>query len=148
MKARQIMTSNPECCTPETGLREVALMFIEHDCGAVPVMDGEGSRRPVGIITDRDIACRAIAAGKNALELKAEDCMSSPCVTVSAEVSLDDCCEAMEKHKVRRLLVVDEAGECCGIISQGDIAVRGKEKKAAQLVKEVSQPASTPAAAP
>ena len=148
MKAKAIMTMNPACCTPETGLQEVAMMFIEHDCGAVPVVENQGSKRPVGIITDRDIACRAIAAGQNALELTAKDCMSSPCVTVSADASLDDCCEAMEKHKVRRLLVVDEVGECCGIISQGDIAVRGKEKKAAQLVKEVSQPASTPAAAP
>src|SRR5262249_55546590 len=140
---------SPACCTPETGLQEVAMMFVEHDCGAVPVVESEGSKRPVGIITDRDIACRAIAAGKNVLALTAEDCMSSPCVAVSADASLDDCCDAMEEYKVRRILVVDEVGECCGIISQADIAVRGKEKKAAEVVREVSQPAvSTSSAAP
>src|SRR5215468_8423379 len=108
MKAKAIMTVNPACCTPETGLQEVAMMFIEHDCGAVPVVENQGSKRPVGIITDRDIACRAIAAGQNALELTAKDCMSSPCVTVSADASFEDCCDAMEKHKVRRILVIDE----------------------------------------
>jgi CBS domain-containing protein len=75
MKAGDIMTPNPACCTPETGLREVAQMLVDHDCGAIPVVSDQQSRRPVGIVTDRDIACRAVAAGKNALELTASDCM-------------------------------------------------------------------------
>jgi CBS domain-containing protein len=140
MKAKELMTPNPACCTPETSLREVAQMFVDHDCGSIPVVENQSVRRPIGIITDRDIACRAIAAGRNALELTAADCMSSPCVTVPIDASLEECCEAMEQNKVRRILVVDENGCCCGVIAQADVALRGKEKKAAEVVKEVSQP--------
>jgi predicted transcriptional regulator len=66
--------------------------------------------------------------------------MSRPCVAVSLETTLDGCCEAMEKNKVRRILVVDEAGSCCGVISQADIALKGKVRKATEVVKEVSRP--------
>jgi CBS domain-containing protein len=147
-KVKEIMTTNPACCTPDTGLQEVAELFILHDCGAVPVVDGLGTRRPIGIVTDRDIACRAVAAGKNALELTARDCMSTPCVTISLDASLDDCCEAMEKNQVRRVLVVDRTGACCGIVSQADIAIRGKEKRAADVLREVSQPIASASAIP
>ena len=68
MKIREAMTPNPACCTPDTGLREVAEIFVEYDCGAVPVVESKESLRPLGIVTDRDIACRAIARGVNALE--------------------------------------------------------------------------------
>jgi len=148
MKVSEIMTPNPACCLPDTNLREVARMFVDHDCGAVPVVDSPGYRRPIGIVTDRDIACRAVAAGKNALELTARDCMSAPVVTVSLEASLNECCEAMEKNRVRRVLVIDRTGACCGIVSQADIAVRGKDSKAAEVVKHVSEPTSSPSAIP
>ena len=140
MKVQEIMTPNPACCTPDTPLLEVAQMFIDHDCGAIPVVESESSRRPVGIVTDRDIACRAIAAGKKGLSLTARDCMSTPCVVVVPEMSLAECCEIMEHSKVRRILVIDKAGNCCGIIAQADIALRGRERKAAKVVREISRP--------
>lgn len=146
MKVKEIMTSNPTCCTAETSLQELAVMLIEHDCGAIPIVACEGDRMPIGIVTDRDIACRAIAAGKNALELSAGDILSAPCVTVTSESSLEECCEAMEKNQVRRVVVVDEAGRCCGVVSQADIARKGKAMKAAEVVKEISRPTSSASA--
>jgi CBS domain-containing protein len=146
MKAQDVMTPNPACCTPETSLREVAQMFVDHDCGAIPIVADAATRTPVGIVTDRDIACRAIAAGKNALDLNALDCMSTPCVTVLLDSSLDECCEAMERNQVRRLLVVDREGQCVGVISQADIVLRGKEKKAVEVLKEVSRPTASASA--
>jgi CBS domain-containing protein len=143
-RVEEIMTASPACCTPETGLQEVAQMFVDNDCGAIPVVESRTSRRAVGIVTDRDIACRAIAAGKNALELTARDCMSSPCVTIFREASLEDCCDAMEANRVRRILVVDASGDCCGIVSQADISRAGKNAKVAEVVREVSEP--TPSA--
>ncbi len=142
MKIKEIMTASPACCTPETSLREVAAMFVDHDCGAIPVVDNVDTRRPIGIVTDRDIACRAVAKGLNALELTARDCMSSPSVTVSEVESLDAGLTAMEKSRVRRLVVVDEAGRCCGIVSQADIALHAPKRKTAEVVKEISEPAS------
>jgi len=140
MKIREVMTPNPACCTPETSLREVAEIFVEHDCGAVPVMDNKESMRPLGIVTDRDIACRAIARGINALELTARQCMSSPAVTIRESESLDAAITAMEENRVRRLIVVDDFGRCCGIVSQADIALKAPKKKTAEVVREVSEP--------
>ena len=119
-------------------------MFVDHDCGAIPVVESRESMTPVGIVTDRDIACRAIAKGLNALELTARACMSSPDVTVREDQSLDECIEAMEQNHVRRLVVVDEFGRCCGIVSQADIALHGPKKKTAEVVRELSEP--TPSA--
>jgi CBS domain-containing protein len=147
MKAKNLMTPNPACCTPETSLRDVAAMFVDHDCGALPVVESRESMKPVGIVTDRDIACRAIAKGINPLELSARDCMSSPSVTVGQDSSLDDCLAAMEENRVRRVVVVDELGRCCGIVSQADIALRGPKRATAEVVREVSQPMPSASAA-
>jgi CBS domain-containing protein len=140
MKVNEIMTASPACCTPDTSLREVAAMFVDHDCGAIPVVDGEDTRRPIGIVTDRDIACRAIAKGLNALELTARDCMSSPSVTVPEDASLDEAIRLMEDNKVRRLPVVDERGRCIGVVAQADIALRAGKGKTAEVVREISEP--------
>ena len=139
MKIQEIMTPNPACCGPETNLGEVARLMVDHDCGEIPVVrDG----RPIGVITDRDIAARAVAAGRNPLEMKASDLMSTPVITVSPSTDVDDCCETMEEHQIRRVPVVDERGSCCGMVSQADIAKHASARKTAQVVKEVSRPAA------
>lgn len=134
---RDIMTENPSCCSPETSLQDVAKNMCDNNCGEIPVLDDEN--RPIGVITDRDIACRAVAQGKNPLELTAEDCMSSPCVTVNLDSSLDQCCALMEEHQIRRIPVVDEDGCCCGIVSQADIALKAPKEKTAEVLQEVSK---------
>ena len=144
MKVKEIMTKSPACCTPETSLREVAAMFVDHDCGAVPVVDNLDTRRPIGILTDRDIACRAVAKGLNALELTARDCMSSPSVTVPENASLDEAIQLMEDNRVRRLPVVDERGRCIGVVAQADIALSAGGGQTAEVVREISQPSSSP----
>jgi len=131
------MTQNPACCTPETSLQEVAHMMLEHDCGEIPVVDSEQSRRPIGVITDRDIVCRAVAQGKNTLTLTAADCMTNPCLTVSPDNSLDECVRVLEESQIRRVPVVDAGGACCGIVAQADIA-RTAKKQVGELVQKVS----------
>ena len=146
MKVKDVMTPNPACCTPQNSLREVAELFVEHDCGAVPIVESMESLTPIGIVTDRDIACRAIAKGINALELTARDCMSSPSVTVHENADLNDCIEAMEQNRVRRVLVLDDFGRCCGIVSQADIALQGPKRKTAEFVRELSEPTTSASA--
>ena len=73
MIAQSIMTENPACCTVSTPLRDVAKMMIEFDCGEIPVISGDGSRKPVGVITDRDIATRIVANGYNPQEYVARE---------------------------------------------------------------------------
>lgn len=140
MQVKEIMTKDVACCTPETGLRDVASLMVEHDCGAIPVVDDERSRRPVGVITDRDIACRTVAQGKNPLELTAGDCMTAECVTVSPDADVEDCCQVMEENQIRRVAVVDERGSCCGVVVQADIVEHVGRRETAEVVQEVSRP--------
>lgn len=138
-KVKDIMTENPVCCTSETPLEEVARMMLENDCGCIPVVTGS-NRKPLGTVTDRDITIRAVAQGKNPLQLKAADCMTPSVVTVIEDDSVDDCCQKMEEHKIRRVVVVNSAGSCCGIVAQADIARSTDKKKTGEVVEEVSQP--------
>lgn len=144
MQVREVMTKSPVCCAPETSLREVAQLMAEHDCGEIPVVDG-AARRPIGVITDRDITVRAVAAGRNPLDLAARDCMTSPVITVTAETSIEECCHTMEAHKVRRVPVVDQGGSCCGIVSQADVALKAGDRQSAEVVREVSRHTGPPA---
>jgi CBS domain-containing protein len=140
MQVKDIMTKNPACCTPDTNLQEVARLMVELDCGESPVVQSNQSMKLVGVITDRDITCRTVAVGKNPLEMTAGDCMSSPCITVTPEMSVEDCCHVMEENQVRRVPVVDENGACCGIVAQADIAQHASKQETARVVKEVSRP--------
>ena len=135
MKVEDVMTKDVACCTPGTGLREAARLMAERDCGAIPVVDDERGRRPVGIVTDRDIVCRTVARGKNPLEMTAGDCMTEGCATVPRDADAADCCRVMEERQLRRMPVVDERGGCCGIVAQADAAGR----ETAEVVREVSR---------
>jgi CBS domain-containing protein len=141
MLVREIMTADPTCCTPETSLQTAARMMVDADCGAIPVIVDEDSQIPRGIITDRDIVCRAVAEGSNPFELKVSDCMSEGVATVPDDMSIEECCGMMERAQVRRVPVVDARGRLCGIVAQADIARRvPQETLAAELVEHVSAP--------
>ena len=135
--ARDVMTENPACCTPQTPLEQVARLMVQHDCGEIPVLDPDD--QVVGVVTDRDIVCRVVAEGKNPSAYPAEHCMTSRVVTVTQDTTLSDVLTTMEKHQVRHVPVVDDRGGCVGMISQADVAWAGKEKEVAELVREVSR---------
>jgi CBS domain-containing protein len=139
MQAQDLMTTNPACCTPQTSLQDVALMMVDCNCGEIPVVDSLESMKPIGAITDRDITCRAVAEGKNPLQMTAAQCMSRPCITVPIDAPLDECCRLMEDYMIRRLPVVDRLGRCCGMISQADLANK-VDQIAAEVLRQVSQP--------
>ncbi len=139
MKVSELMTKNPACCTSDTGLREVAKMMVDNDCGAIPVVENQNQKKPIGIITDRDITVRTVAEGKNPLDLTAKDAMTSNVFTVRENSSADECYKLMENKQVRRVAVVDESGACCGIVAQADVAQKASNGKTAELVKEVSE---------
>lgn len=140
--ARDVMTTNPACCTPETPLDQVAKLMVLHDCGEIPVIDP--AEQPIGVVTDRDIVCRVVAEGKNPMAYTAEICMSQPAVTVPADASLEDVLATMEKHQIRRVPVTDERGCCAGMISQSDVAWEGSRGDVAELVRQVSRDIGQP----
>ncbi len=139
MNLTSVMTAAPACCTPQTALRVVAQLMKTHDCGLIPVVDALETHKPVGTITDRDIAIRIVAAGKNPAETTAADCMSSPCITVDADTSLRECCAQMEEHMLRRMLVVDDDGKLRGIVALADVAHSGHDATTVDVLKVVSQ---------
>jgi CBS domain-containing protein len=147
MKVNDVMTADPACCISETPLQEVAQMMLDHDCGEIPVVDSKETKRPIGVITDRDIVCRTIGKGLNPLDLTAADCMTSPCVAVTPETPVGTCAWIMEDNKIRRVVVVDAEGCCCGIVALADIARLGKAGVTTEIVKEVSEPNAAASAA-
>lgn len=138
MELDTVMTANPATCRADTPLRQVATMMLENDCGMIPVVDGAGA--PMGVVTDRDIAVRAVAAGRDPAQCKAGDYMTTPVRSVPMDTSLADVCAAMESAQVRRMPVVDADGRLCGVVAQADIALSGNPKHTAEVVREVSKP--------
>jgi CBS domain-containing protein len=140
MKVKEVMSTRLVCCTRAASLQEVARAMVEHDCGEIPIVDDQESMRPIGVITDRDITCRAVATGADTLQMAAGDCMTSPCITVTPDTSFDDCCAVMEARQIRRVVVVDASGRCCGIVAQADVARHASKREVGKVVQEVSQP--------
>ncbi len=137
MKVKDFMTRDPASCGPQTPLRDIAKLMVDHDCGEIPIVDEAG--KPIGVVTDRDIVCRIIAEGKDPSSCKASDCMSSPCLTISSGADLAECRKMMEQHQLRRLLVVEQDGRMCGIVAQADLAREASTKDTANVVKKVSE---------
>src|SRR5580693_4897665 len=135
--ARDFMTADPACCSPNTGLDQVAKMMVQYDCGEIPVLDVMD--RPIGVVTDRDIVCRVVAEGKNPMAYPAETCMYESVVTARAAAPMEDVAATMEHYQVRRVPVVDDKGCCIGIISQADVASVAGAGHVAALVREMSQ---------
>lgn len=135
--ARDLMTPDPACCSVNATLDEVAKLMVQNDCGEIPIVDA--SDRPIGVITDRDIVCRAVAEGKNPTGHTVQSVMTEPVVTVRADAPLDEVVSTMERHQIRRVPVVDQGGCCAGIIAQADLAAAAPPRQAAELVREVSR---------
>ena len=143
-RVRDVMTISPACCVPETPVAEVAVLLADHDCGAIPVVENGITGRPVGVVTDRDVVCRVVAAGRDPAETTAADCMTAPCVTAAEEMSLEECVALMEGNRVRRIVVVDDSGAVCGIVAQADVALKAEEGTVAQVLRTVSEPTDGP----
>jgi CBS domain-containing protein len=135
-QVRDAMTSNPRTTSSSQSLADAAQIMKSEDVGSVPVVD-EG--RLVGVLTDRDIAIRAVAEGADARTTNVGDVASRELVTVEPEEDLDQALALMARHRVRRLMVV-ERGQLVGILAQADVAEEVKEKKAGELLEEISKP--------
>ena len=142
MQVREIMTQNPTCCTPDSTLSDVARMMQEHDCGCIPVVSSQLEMKPVGTITDRDITIRTVAANHNPINMQASDIMTTDIATVKPQMSIEECFDIMEDREIRRVLVVDEQGKCCGIVAQADIVQsEANPIRTNKVIREISESA-------
>jgi CBS domain-containing protein len=136
VKVKEVMTANAASCPPNTLLPHVARLMCDYDCGAIPVVDDTG--KTIGVVTDRDIACRTVAQGKDALNMTAFECMSPTAIAIEPDASLDEAQRLLETYRIRRLVVTD-GGRCVGMLSQADIARAAAPAQTGQLVREVSK---------
>jgi CBS domain-containing protein len=140
MKAQDIMAKNPSVVTPETRLSEAAKIMAKEDVGILPVVDGPGSKKLIGVITDRDIAIRHVAEG-HTRDCPVREAMTSGVRTAKADDDVDDVMNLMGTEQVRRIPICDDRGDLVGIISQADIVLKAKsDDKAERTVERISQP--------
>lgn len=139
MQLKDLMTPNVEVVRPDTPLREAADRMRDLNVGVMPVCEGE---RLVGILTDRDIAVRAVAAGDDPNTTRVADVMSGDVAFCYEDQPVEEATELMERLQIRRLPILDRDDSLVGIISLGDLAVDGQDEKLkAQVVESVSYPA-------
>ncbi|HUG77659.1 MAG TPA: CBS domain-containing protein [Burkholderiales bacterium] len=136
MRVSEAMTRDVRIATPAQSIRDVARIMAEIDSGAMPV--GENDRL-VGMITDRDIAVRAVAAGKGP-DTPVREVMSPEVKYCFEDEDMEQVARNMAEIKVRRLPVMNRDKRLVGILSLGDVAVREDRETAGQAVKGVSKP--------
>jgi CBS domain-containing protein len=143
-KARDLMTENPACVTPETTAQEAARLMESHDVGSLPVVESTASKRLVGIVTDRDLALRVLGRGESG-NLPVRDAMSSgDLICIRAEDDIDNVEKLMGRNQVRRIPVVDDQKRVLGMIAQADLARERKavgEKDLGKVLEKISEPA-------
>lgn len=138
MKVRDIMTTDPRTVMPDTSVREAAEVMRAEDVGIVPVIDS--SRKLIGVVTDRDIAIRCIADGKDGSCRVADVMSGESLVTCKSDDSIDDITDAMRSEKVRRIPIVDERGSLVGIVSQADVLRKTDSSRGDEAVEKISEP--------
>ena len=134
---QDVMTTDPTSVVADYPVVEAARIMKEKDVGIVPVVEGG---RLVGTVTDRDIAVRVVAEGKDPHSVRVREIASTDVVTVDPQQDLDEALRLMASHQVRRLPVVEEGGRLVGIVAQADVAREANDKQTGELVEEISQP--------
>ena len=136
-RVENVMTANPRSVDPETDVAEAARILRDENVGSLPVVrDG----RVTGIVTDRDLAIRVLAEGRDPRSTRVADVVSGEPVTVRADQDLDEALRLMAHHQLRRLIVVEDSDRLVGILAQADIALTGDEERAGEVVEEISRP--------
>jgi len=133
---QDVMTSDPVTVARSDSVVAAARLMESADVGSVPVVDGG---TPVGIVTDRDIAIRVVAQGKDPNSTTVEEIATNQPYYASPDQQLDEALELMAYRKVRRVPVVED-GMLVGMPAQADVVHEVKEKKAAHVIDEISQP--------
>lgn len=140
-KCSDVMTPDPVACEPNEPIRRAAAVMKQHDVGAVPIVESQGSQRLVGIVTDRDIVVKVVAGDRNVDQATVRDAMTANPAVCRADDDLEKALSVMAERQVRRMPVVDESGRLRGIIAQADIATRvNRDRETGQLVEAISEP--------
>lgn len=137
MQIAEIMSRDVQLASPQQSLQEAARMMAELDVGAIPVADND---RLVGMLTDRDICVRAVAAGRSPKECKVGEIMSADVKYVFEDETTEDLARNMSTLQVRRMPVLDRDKRLVGIVSIGDLATnKGTQEETKDAISGVSK---------
>jgi CBS domain-containing protein len=136
-QVRDAMTSNPRVIDRHAPVIEAARLMAEHDVGAVPVVDSD--RILVGIVTDRDITLRVVAAGRDPRSTRVEEIATTTVSPAYPDEPLREAVEQMVYRQVRRLPVIED-DRVVGMLAQADVVHGIRDKQAGQLVDAISHP--------
>ena len=135
MQVSQIMTRDPDTAQPQDTLQAVAAKMDRGDYGSMPVVDGG---RLVGVVTDRDIAVRAVAQGLGP-DTEVGEVMTPDPVCVGLDSDVEDAAEIMQEEQIRRLFVTDDDDRLVGVVALADVALGEDEDLSGQTLEEISQ---------
>jgi CBS domain-containing protein len=138
---KDIVTRDPHVISPDAMICEAGRIMKDCDVGMLPVCDGQ---RLVGVVTDRDLAIRAVAERRDPLKTKVSDVMTRGICWCFEDQSLEEVASLMEEKKIRRMAVVDRDKRLVGIASLGDFAVRSNN---GHLTEEILESVSRPCVA-
>jgi CBS domain-containing protein len=133
---RDVMTSNPRTIDAGASVVEAAKLMRDEDAGLAPVVEGD---RLVGALTDRDIAIRVVAEGRDPQQTRVRDVASTDLVTVDPQQDLAEALRLMAAHQVRRIPVVEEDNRLVGVVAQADVARLSDDRKTGEVVEQISQ---------
>jgi CBS domain-containing protein len=139
MRVRDVMTRGVECIPPNASIASAADRMRQLNVGVLPVCE---HGRPIGVVTDRDITVRA-TAGCRGPTTPVRDCMTPGVISCFEDQGVVEAAGLMEDNQVRRLVVYDRDHRLVGIVSLGDLAVKGiNEHLSSEALERVSQPAA------
>ena len=143
-KIADVMTRHPRAVEGDTSVREAARLMEGDDVGSLPVVEMDDRARLIGVLTDRDISLRVVAAGLDPETTPVRDVASRDVVTVTPDDDLDEALTRMARSQVRRLPVVVGDRELVGMLSQADLPRLTKEKNVGEIVGAISRPPRGP----
>ena len=127
MKIKDVMTTEPRTCTPDTNLAAAAALMLDGDCGILPVVDEQA--KLVGVVTDRDMFIALATRNTRASEIRVGDVARRQVFTCGADDDVHAALATMKQHRVRRLPVAGFAGVVAGIVSMNDILLAAGPRK-------------------
>ncbi|MFY9204903.1 MAG: CBS domain-containing protein [Yoonia sp.] len=135
MRINEAMHRHADWVTADTLISEVAQMMAKDDIGAIPVGKND---KLIGMITDRDIALRVVAEGRDAKKTTAEDVMTKGIIFCRTSETVEDAVHLMDQKKIRRLPVLDEDKRLVGMLSLGDITHAASRELSGELLHAVA----------
>jgi CBS domain-containing protein len=136
MLVKEVMSPKVEWVGPETTVKEGAMKMREMKIGCLPVED---KGKLIGMVTDRDITCRAVAEGRDPKLMKVRDLMSTEVVTCYEDADINEAAHLMEEKGIARLPVFDHSDHLVGLLSLGDVSIHCPHELAGGVMEQVAK---------